>query len=226
MMGFLGEIGRRVGRRIEKARRRRQSRFQAPYRELERLGIISHFRGYPRKAIKPEWDDLHGIYLLVMERRPAVIVELGGGYSTFVIAHAVRELVQQGHTTVFWTVDESPFWQDVVRDRMPKGLLPFIKFWHSEPKMIDLDGESVAMFERLPVEACNFVYVDGGLPEGHKRSAGADAYLLEANAPPDYAVLVDGRAATCSFLERKLRYQYDIGTNAYGVQTLFTRRPQ
>lgn len=212
-----------ISRRWKRWQDRRRALNEQPYLELKRIGVVDYFRSYPRKAIKPQWQDLHGIYLLTMQRKPEVIVELGGGYSTFVFAHAIRELTAAGHKATFWSVDESPFWQQVVKERMPPELLPFVKFWHSPPTMTEIDGLAVAKFEQLPVDRCNFVYVDGGLPPGHTRGAGADAYLLESNAPPDYAVLVDGRRATCDFLRQKLRHNYSIGTNPHGVQTLFVR---
>jgi hypothetical protein len=213
----------RISRKWSNWQRRRRSVQETPHLELSRLGVIDYFRSYPRKAIAPQWDDLHGIYLLTMARKPRVILELGGGYSTFVFAHATRELTLAGHDVALWSVDESQYWQNVVRSRLPPILLPYVRFSFSEPHMIEVDGENVARFDDLPVESCNFLYVDGGLPDGHKRAAGSDAYFLERNAPDDYAILVDGRLATCDFLKRKLRNKYVIGTNHYGAQTLFAR---
>lgn len=44
---------------------------------------------------------------------------------------------------------------------------------------------------------------------------------MEAEAPDDYAILVDGRKQTCDYLRRKLRRQYTISTGPNGTQTLF-----
>lgn len=202
-------------------------RFEPSYRNLKRLRIIDHFNGYPAEAFEPEYADLWGLYLIVMERKPAVVLELGGGYSTFVFAHAAWSLAEQGHTTKVYSVDESDYWQQVVMSHMPKDLLPFVQFHRSDPCVTEVEGELASVFQSLPVDSCNFVYVDGGLPPGcQTRGAnrGADALLLERNAPSDYTIQIDGRRKTAVFLQRHLKYNYDIGPGRNGVQTLFVRR--
>ena len=141
------------------------------------------------------------------------------------LAHAVHELAQQGHKITFWSVDESDYWQQVVKDHMPKHLRPFINFCRANPRLSEIEGETVSVLDSLPISSCNFVYVDGGLVQGHKK-IGADALLLEQKAPSDYAIQVDGRRPTVAFLKRTLKYQYDVGPGPNGVQTLFVRRAQ
>ena len=94
-------------------------------------------------------------------------------------------------------------------------------FWRATPKLIEVDGEEVSAFDYLPVAAANLVYVDGGLVSGNV--IGADAVLLEALAPGDYAVLVDKRKETVAFLKHALKARYCLGAGAMGTQTLFTR---
>jgi hypothetical protein len=158
-----------------------------------------------------------------MQRRPTVLLELGGGYSTFVFARAVRELSNQGCEVAFYSVDESDHWQKVVKDHMPKQLLPFIRFWRSDPKLVEMNGEEVSIFSTLPVTAANLVYVDGGLVPGNK--VGADALFLEHNAPDDYAIQVDNRKQTRAFLKRALTKQYhvDRGLNGTGPFPIYRR---
>jgi hypothetical protein len=197
-------------------------RFGPSYSALKELGIIDYFNGYPAEAIPPQYADLWGLYLIVMKRKPAVILELGGGYSTFVFAHAVRTLAQQGTSIKFFSVDESAYWQRIVKDHMPKELMSFVRFHRCDPVVRQIAEESVSTFKDLPVESCNFVYVDGGLLPGAK--TGADALLLEQEAPVDYAIQIDHREKTVGFLKRQLKYQYDVGPGLNGVQTLFVRR--
>jgi hypothetical protein len=199
------------------ARTRKRWRRVHSLRMLRKLGITSYFEGYPPEAFPPQYDDLFGLYLLTLQRRPAVLLELGGGYSTFVLAHAARELSRQQYPIEFHSVDESDHWQQVVKDRMPKELLPFIRFWRSDPKLTELNGEVVSVFASLPVNTANLVYVDGGLVPGN--NIGGDAVLLEPQAPQDYAVLVDNRKRTVAFLRRALANQYAVGPGLMGLQT-------
>ncbi len=194
------------------------------YRELKNAGIIDYFNGYPSQALRPQYADLWGLYLIAMERKPNVLLELGGGYSTFVFAHVAWQLAQQGHSIDFFSVDELDFWQQVVKDHLPQHLLPFVHFRRSDPVIERLGGEAVSVFKRLPVASCNFVYVDGGIVPGAK--IGADALHLEQNAPPDYAIQIDHREKTVGFLKRHLKFEYEMGSGLNGVQTLFVRRPR
>jgi hypothetical protein len=147
---------------------------------LAGLGILAHFDGYPAEAIPPQYANLLAIYRLVLQRKPAVILELGGGCSTFAFAHAVKDLRSRGWHAEFHSVDESDYWQSVVRERMPKELLPLVHFWRATPRLVNVHGEEASAFDSLPVTTANLVYVDGGLVAGN--TTGADTVLLEANA--------------------------------------------
>ena len=193
------------------------------FRTLQELGITASFDGYPPNAHRPKYDELLALYLVIQKRKPRVILELGGGYSTLVIAHAVRKLHEGDHQAIFYSVDESDHWQQVVKDHMPKDLLSYVRFWRGDPKLIDLNGEVVSIYNSLPVEAANLVFVDGGLVPGNK--IGADALLLERNAPDDYAILIDERRRTVAFLKRTLAHRYVIGKAPTGVHTLIARIP-
>src|SRR5689334_3654286 len=90
---------------------------------LGRLGLLDCWRDYPPDAIKPKYQELWQLYRLVTERRPAVMVEFGGGYSTFVLAKAAQEAGAE-----FYSLDKSSHWQSVVRDRMPQSLRSHVRF--------------------------------------------------------------------------------------------------
>lgn len=188
------------------------------YGRLQELGIIDHFAGYPAVALPPQYDDLFNLYQVVQERRPTVVLELGGGYSTIVIASALKNM---GYGGEFWSVDESERWQLLVQQRMPPELRPFVRYHCAPPILRDIAGESVSVFESLPVGTADLVYVDGGLVPGN--TVGGDAVLLEEHAPDGFTVLVDGRRNTVAFLRRALKGRYSIGHGPYGVQTLFQR---
>jgi hypothetical protein len=149
----------------------------------------------------------------VKQRRPKVILELGGGYSTLVIARAVSEL---GQDTTFWSVDLSDYWQEVVKKQLPPSLASFVRFHYGGTKIKRIvNGKEMGVSESLPVSSANLVYVDGG--------DRGDALMLEQNAPKDFAILVDGRGKTVESLKRELKENYQVGPGPYGVQTLFTR---
>jgi hypothetical protein len=201
------------------ARERKQFQSIKAYRKLQRIGSIADFRDYPITALPPQYDDLLNLYLVVTHRKPKVVLELGGGYSTLVIARALSELDAD---TVFWSVDASEHWQEVVSTHMPVSLKHLVKYHHATPYCQEFNGETISAFETLPVSSANFVYIDGGGIRSCKQ--GGDALLLEQQAPDDYAILVDGRKRTVDLLRRALRGQYTVGTGPFGVQTLFAKQ--
>jgi hypothetical protein len=210
----LALVGR-PWRRALKQHRRRQA-----YRKLKQLGLIDAFSGYPADAIAPKYHELYGLYRLVKKRKPAVLVELGGGYSTFAFAQACHDLAaKQGHRVQFYSVDQSDYWQQVVKERMPPKLSPFVNFYRATPRLIEIHGTVVSAFDSLPAKYVNLIFVDGGTVPGNR--IGVDALQLEKSAPADYAILVDGRKETVVFLREHLTRQYRIGPGLGGTQTLF-----
>lgn len=183
------------------------------YRQLQRLGLIDCFRDYPPDAITPKYNQLYALYKLVRKRKPAVLLELGGGYSTFAFAQACCDLAKAGQVVRFYSVDASEYWQGVVQKHMPPELKQFVNFHRADMHSFELDGQSVSAFRSLPVEKANLVFVDAGGP--------ANALLLEKNAPSDYAILVDGRKDTVAILRRKLHGDYVVGPGPADKQTLF-----
>ncbi len=217
LAGLIG-IAKRVRNPVAAYQRERdQFRCMRAYWKLKRIGCIEDFVGYPAHALPPQYDNLLNLYLTVKQRKPKVILELGGGYSTLVIARAVSEL---DAGIIFWSVDPSEYWQEIVRTHMPARLRPFVKYHYAEPIVREFNGDTISAFETLPVTSANFIYVDGGgLREAKKQ--GGDALVLEQEAPEDYAVLVDGRRRTVALLKRALRRQYVVSPGPFGVQTLF-----
>jgi hypothetical protein len=204
---------------------RAKVRLTPAYQEMQRRGFPAYFAGYPREAIKAEWDDLWGIYSYTVERRPRVVVEIGGGLSTFVFAHAAAELAADGHGMIVHSIDQSDYWQEVVRSRMPERLKPFVSFHRATAVALELEGRHASRLDALPVSSCNLVYVDGG--NAAHGSIGTDALILEREAPPDYAILVDGRDNTVAGLEKFLTNKYRVERDRFGRrQTMFIRSPE
>ncbi len=190
------------------------------YRYLSKSGLIDALNNRPPEAILPDYNDLYGLHLIVMRRKPEVMLELGGGCSTFVLAQAAHDLSQKGHPSALYSVDQSEYWQQIVKDAMPAHLQPFVRYDLSDVERAKAIGPNVWQYESLPVEAANFVYVDGG-SSNDREAIWADAYCLEKSAPTDYTIQVDSRKRTCMFLNESLQRNYKMSPGLRGNQTLF-----
>lgn len=191
---------------------REQWRDYASYRDIRKLGLVECLERRPEEAIPPKYNDLSGLYRLVMKRRPKIILELGGGCSTFVLAAAAKAVGAR-----LYSVDQSDHWQSLVRDAMPKHLA--VSYHLSDIESCKANGVSACRYKSLPTDNPNMVYVDGGSAPG--QPVWADAWALEKNAPPDFTILVDGRQSTCQFLRDHLKRRYKITTGLRGGQVLF-----
>ena len=184
-------------------------------RRMERLGFTNHYlRGkLPSKSIVPDWADLWNIYKLIRERKPRVIVELGGGCSTIMIGQALHEnATKDGAEGKLYSLDMSEFWLSQTRSYLPEFMEPYCELSVGEVEAVDMEGDRVTVVKNFPRTDINFLYVDGGLVPGIH--IGADAVVLEEAAPPDYSILIDGRVATVNFIRSYLKRKYRDQSNA------------
>jgi hypothetical protein len=181
------------------------------YRQIERLGLIDCLQDYPQNAIRPKYDHMYGLYRLVCQRKPEIVLELGGGFSTFALAKACHDLRAVGCSARLYSVDQSPYWQGVVQQHMPSDLRSYVTFHRADVTQ----EHGITSFASLPVDRANLVFIDGG--------GRADSLRLEEKAPNDFAILVDSRKGVVEFLRSNLRGRYTV-TPWVGFQTLFLLR--
>ena len=201
---------RQKSRRIENARRL-----------LDSNGVLELLTPGDDSEIAPSLSDLANLYQLVRDRKPRVVLELGIGFSTIVIAEALRQNLSKhkvpGH---LFTVDAQESWIENTRAKIPENLRDFVTIQFSTISVRLIEGTLCHAYDSLPDVSPNFIYVDG--PEGVEvggdinglgftrgRSViSIEPLLYESTAPLDYFVLVDGRWETCRFLSVHLKGKY------------------
>jgi predicted O-methyltransferase YrrM len=72
-------------------RRSRQKRIDSARRLLEQNNVLSLLASGNELEIPPQLPDLANLYNLIRERRPKIVLEFGIGFSTLVIASALRD---------------------------------------------------------------------------------------------------------------------------------------
>src|SRR6056297_1915509 len=58
---------------------------------LEAEGCLDFLKHGIDQELSPEWDDLARIYFLVRKRKPFKVLEFGSGFSTLIIAYALKK---------------------------------------------------------------------------------------------------------------------------------------
>jgi len=209
-----------------------------PWREkrarayLKAAGVCALLRPGNASEFAPEAVDLALLHRTVREHRPARILEFGSGYSTIVMAHALR---MNGGGKLY-AVDASEAWLANTAGKLPPELKEHVELTYSPCSVTLFNGRLCHLFERLPNIAPNLVYVDGpaardvagdvhGLAfngkNEHERRApvSADLLLYESTLPDGCIVVIDTRMTNTSFLlnnlQRRWRHRYDLGNKSH-----------
>ncbi len=158
----------------------------------------------PRGAIRPDWSDLHYLYRLVRERAPDVLLELGSGCSTVVLAAALRD---NGHGHL-WSVDVDAEWATATEQGLPAPLRKLVTIVRSHTIEDDRDvlGWTHA---NLPDISPDFLYLDSP-PLTRERQVAFDPLDLERRFAPGFVMVVDGRYRNARYLSEHLLRAYRV----------------
>jgi hypothetical protein len=195
------------------------------FHRMKRQGLLGEdLKRVPAEggAYAPAWNDMENIYHLIRKRKPKVILELGGGYSTNFFARALRDNHKEtGEKGKLYSFDGSEFWLDITAANLAKApdLLDYVEF-HVGVEESDQMGEYlVSKSTNLPQEVPNFIYVDG--LSTIKNSVNGEVLHYEQDAPEDFFVLVDGRKKSVGAMQALLKRKYSIVHNSFHYRTTF-----
>lgn len=198
---------------------------------LDRAGDLTD--GYA-----PQFEDLVGLYSRVRRQNSVAALEFGSGWSTVVIASALKENARDKpinfrHPNAFqvMSVEADTKYAEATQDLAKRLGLANVHLHHSTPRMREWNGQAVHMFDRLPVFTADFIYLDGpdayqvlGNVHGLDINFGdevkvyglpmaADLLLMEPFFWPGTMLVVDGRGGNSSLLrhgfQRNWKYSYD-----------------
>ena len=213
---------RRALSKILKAFYRVQAR-----RYINREALSKYFIDGDQTEIAANLVDLHNLHSLIKKRKPKVVLEFGVGFSTLVIADALKKNTDNGYKGRLLTVDAEPFWLENTQQKLPDYLRKFVQFVCSDTEVGSYQGQLCHYFKLLPDIVPNFIYLDGPSPKSVKGennwrlsfgrdgkqirpAVSADILLYESTAPIDFFILIDGRYDNFRFLSRNLRGKYKI----------------
>jgi hypothetical protein len=202
--------------------------------------------GNTEKAIAPDLDDLVRIHRLIRKRKPFTVLEFGVGYSTMIIADALRKnkkefdqleakpFIRNRFMFQCFTVDSSKKWLKISKKRLPKKLREFVNFQYSEVEIGTFQGQICHFYKNLPDIVPNFIYLDGPDPKAVKGNINGlsfqcnertvmsgDLLLMESIFLPGTFILVDGRTNNARFLENNFRRNYKMKWDMEGDVTTF-----
>lgn len=183
----------------------------------------------------PDLEDLARLHRLVREREAFTVLEFGVGWSTGVIADALKKNqrrweslrdpppVRNRYQFEVFAVDASEHWLSYWRDNLPEDLVDVAAFHHSPVEVGTFDGRICHYYTELPDVVPDFIYLDGPHPnhvEGElygmsfecdeRTVMSADLLAMESILLPGTFVLVDGRTNNARFLERQFNRDWNV----------------
>lgn len=197
-------------------------------------------------AFPPEAADLARIHRLIRTRKSLTVLEFGIGYSTIVIADALRKNRREWEALssppelrnrfLFhcFSVDASKPWLEHAQARLPDELRSFVTLHYSPVKIGTHNGQLCHFYEIVPDVIPDFMYLDGPDPADVQGSINGlsfqcpertvmsgDPLLMESTLLPGFFMLVDGRTNNARFLQRNFRRTYKVEWDREGDVTTF-----
>jgi hypothetical protein len=195
--------------------------------------------------IAPNWPDLVRLHRLVLDRRVTTVLELGCGFSTVVMAHAlhqnqlehgawVAQHLRRADAFSLHSVDDIPGWIEVTRTRVPDDLRDIVHLNASPVHMTTFNGRIATEYETLPNVCPDLIYVDGpsqfdvigavnGISTRHpdRVPMSCDVLRIEHFLLPGTLIVVDGRTANARFLKANLQRAWSYHHDREGDVHLF-----
>ncbi|MEM1119365.1 MAG: hypothetical protein AAGJ18_02895 [Bacteroidota bacterium] len=201
----------------------------------KREGLDQYFSattGADEQAIPMDKEDLVRLHQLIRQRKSFTVLEFGVGFSTVIIADALKKnkadwlqlksqpKIRNRFMFQCFSVDTSEEWIAVAKNRLPVELQVLVHFQYSKVEIGTFNGQLCHFYKNLPDIVPDFIYLDGPDPKAVEGSINGmtfqcsertvmsgDLLLMEPILLPGTFVLVDGRTNNVRFLKNK-RYNH------------------
>ena len=198
------------------------------------------------QAIPADKCDLARIHYLIRKRKSFTALEFGVGFSTIIIADALRKNkedweklsdkpnIRNRYLFQCFSIDASEKWIEHTENHIPANLKEYISIQYSKVKIGTFQGQLCHFYESLPDIVPDFIYLDGPDPkmvEGtinglsfqcdERTVMAGDLLLMEPTFLPGTLILVDGRTNNVRFLQNNFRRKYQVYWNQEGDVTTF-----
>lgn len=186
----------------------------------------------------PILEDLFSLYKVVRATRATSILEIGSGWSTLVLAHALLEnsdefssALKESHLKsipfCLSSVDSSSRFADLALSRLSRSQREIVSMNIETPRMCLWEGRICHTFDNFPNFAADLIYLDGpdcnqvigdvaGISVntvdavgGYNLPMSADLLRLEYFLQPGCQIVIDGRGANAEFLRTNFKREWN-----------------
>jgi hypothetical protein len=158
------------------------------------------------KSTGCNYSDYWYLYNFIRQNKPTEILECGTGASTLVMAHALMENIQDGHSAGRITsMEDVESWYQNARKLIPNKLKPYIDLNYS-PKVEFCHSIFRGVgYREIPERDYQFVFIDGPETTAPSDQIGTFDFdlinIVKKSNQPVFAV-VDKRVTTCYVFQK------------------------
>jgi hypothetical protein len=197
-----------------------------------------------QEPYKPDLEDLYRLHRFIIENKRITVMEFGSGWSTMVMAHALRinaanynkqvKKLRRNDPFKIFSVENEDRFLEISKNRIDKNLKDFVSFSCSEVHMSTFNGRICTKYSNIPLTSPDFIYLDGpdqfnikgdilGWTTKHKdmMPMASDILSIEHFLTPGTIIVVDGRAANARFLRCNLQRDWDYSYDEKYDQHMF-----
>ena len=184
---------------------------------------------FEEKPFEPEYSDLCRLHWIALSRKAINTLELGSGYSTVILADAMRTLdehfggwakksIRSDNPFHVYAVEEEQRFVEITQSRLGSKLQAFATVSRSSVDVLIHDNRIASVYSKLPNISPDFIYLDGpsqfattqeingfSFNSKARMPMSADILRVEFFLEPGTLILVDGRTANARFLKSYLR---------------------
>lgn len=184
---------------------------------------------FEEKPFEPEYEDLCRLHWIALSRKVINTLEFGSGYSTAILADAMRILnkyfgewaknsIRSENPFHVYAVEEEQHFLEITQLRLGSKLQTFATVSRSSVDILIHDNRIASVYSKLPNISPDFIYLDGpsqfattqeingfSFNSKARMPMSADILRVEFFLEPGTLILVDGRTANALFLKSYLR---------------------
>ena len=112
-------------------------------------------------------------------RRPRVVFEFGSGYSTLVLAEALRRNSKEKQPVYLYSFETKPSWAERTRHGITDGLESVCEIRDCGVEVCTLEGDKAYVHTNVPDVVPDMIYLDGPGCGGADIQGAADILRLE-----------------------------------------------
>lgn len=202
---------------------------------LQKKDILKYLQKKDDNQIEPDYSDLARLHILATQRKSFTVLEFGIGFSTIVLADALRanealykksgvvNSFRVEHPFKVFSIDSSKKWVKIVREMIPEYLRKYVDILYSPISAGTFCDRICHFYKKIPNIIPDFIYLDGPDPTTVSGSINGiswknkevtvmsgDILKIEPILLPRTLIVVDGRSNNVRFLKNNLQRNWNF----------------